>query len=140
MTRDGGAAFVASPISGRMSAESVTLVAFVQPETELFRVADPSKVQIEAAVGPTDAQRLAPGDQAIVELPDGRTIEARVRAITPGLAGDTRSATAVLDVPGSLQPGLAVRVRLLPSRGGASNAIVHPDEELGRAPGRERGG
>src|SRR3546814_11066252 len=91
------------------------------PYPTLFRS---SKVQIEAAVGPTDAQRLAPGDQAIVELPDGRTIEARVRAITPGLAGETRSATAVLDVPGSLQPGLPVRVRLLPSRGEVSDAIV----------------
>src|SRR3546814_2688063 len=79
ITRDGGGAIVASPISGRVTAESVTLGAFVQPETELFRVADPSKVQIEAAVGPTDAQRLAPGDQAIVELPDGRKIEASVR-------------------------------------------------------------
>ncbi|AMG76516.1 efflux RND transporter periplasmic adaptor subunit [Sphingopyxis granuli] len=137
ITRDGGGAIVASPISGRVTAESVTLGAFVQPETELFRVADPSKVQIEAAVGPTDAQRLAPGDRAVVELPDGRTIEARVRAITPGLAGDTRSATAVLDVRGSLQPGLAVRVRLLPSRGEASNAIVIPDEALQTLEGRD---
>src|SRR3546814_3851741 len=60
--------------------------------SELMRVADASKIQIEAAVGPTDAQRLAPGDRAIIELPDGRTVEGRVRAVTPGLANDTRSA------------------------------------------------
>ncbi|MCF8707715.1 efflux RND transporter periplasmic adaptor subunit [Rhizorhapis sp. SPR117] len=137
VTGDGSGAIVASPISGRVTAENVSLGAFVQPETELFRVADPSKVQIEAAVGPTDAQRLAPGDQAIVELPDGRTIEARVRAITPGLAGDTRSATAVLDVSGSLQPGLAVRVRLLPSGGGAPGAIVIAEDALQSLEGRD---
>src|SRR3546814_10724103 len=102
VTRDGSGAIVASRISGRVTAESVSLGAFVQPETELFRIADPSKVQIEAAVGPIDAQRLAPGDRAIIELPDGRTIDARVRAVTPGLGGETRSATAVLDVTGSL--------------------------------------
>src|SRR3546814_3151152 len=67
VTRDGSGAIVASPISGRVTAESVSLGAFVQPETELFRIADPSKVQIEAAVGPIDAQRLAPGDRAIID-------------------------------------------------------------------------
>lgn len=137
VTRDGSGVIVASPISGRVTAENVSLGAFVQPETELFRIADPSKVQIEAAVGPTDAQRLAPGDRAIVELSDGRTIEARVRAITPGLAGDTRSATAVLDVSGSLQPGLAVRVRLLPSGGDASDGIVIAEDALQSLEGRD---
>ena len=33
------------------------------------------------AIGPADAQRLSPGDRAIIELPDGRTIDARVRAV-----------------------------------------------------------
>ena len=137
VTRDGTGAIVASPISGRVTAENVSLGAFVQPETELFRIADPSNVQIEAAVGPIDAERLAPGDRAIVELPDGRTVDARVRAITPGLAGETRSATAVLDVPGSLQPGLAVRVRLLPSRGEVSDAIVISEDALQSLEGRD---
>lgn len=137
VTADGRGVMVVSPISGRVTAENVSLGAFVQPETELFRVADPSKIQIEAAVGPLDAQRLAPGDRAIVELPDGRTVEARVRAITPGLAGETRSATAVLDVPGSLPPGLGVRVRLLPSRGDVSNAIVVPEDALQSLEGRD---
>ncbi|GGN45707.1 metal transporter [Novosphingobium indicum] len=137
VTRDGSGAIVASPISGRVTAENVSLGAFVQPETELFRIADPSKVQIEATVGPIDAQRLAPGDRAIIELPGGRTIDARVRAVTPGLGGETRSATAVLDVAGSLQPGLAVRVRLLPSRGEVSDAIVISEDALQSLEGRD---
>ncbi|MFX7705205.1 HlyD family efflux transporter periplasmic adaptor subunit, partial [Acinetobacter baumannii] len=91
------------------------------------RVSDPNQVQIEAAVGPNDAARLAPGDRAVVELPDGRTVDARVRAVTPTLNGETRSATAVLDIGGgAVQPGLAVRVRLLPRVGGSSAAIVVP--------------
>jgi cobalt-zinc-cadmium efflux system membrane fusion protein len=131
ITSDGRGVVVASPIGGRVTAENVSLGAFVQPETELFRVADPSQIQIEAAVGPADAQRLAPGDRAIVELPDGTTTSARVRAVTPTLSGETRAATAVLDVIGGrLQPGLAVRVRLFPSRGGTSTAIVVPEEAV----------
>src|SRR3546814_5095073 len=103
-----------------------------------MRVADATKIQIEAAVGPTDAQRLAPGDRAIIELPDGRTVEGRVAAVTAGLANDARSATAVLDVSGSLQPGLAVRVRLLPSGGGTtSNAIVVPEDAVQTLEGRD---
>lgn len=137
VTADGRGVVVSSPISGRVTAASVSLGAFVQPETELMRVADASKVQIEAAVGPTDAQRLSAGDRAIIELPDGRTMEARVRAVTPGLATETRSATAVLDVSGTLQPGLAVRVRLLPSRGDTSNAIVVPEDALQSLEGRD---
>jgi cobalt-zinc-cadmium efflux system membrane fusion protein len=137
VARDGRSVIVASPITGRVTAENVSLGAFVQPETELFRVADPAKIQIEAAVGPADAQRLSPGDRAIVELPDGRTVEGRVRAVTPGLNNETRSATAVLDVPGSLQPGLAVRVRLLPSRGDISNSIVVPDDAVQSFEGRD---
>jgi len=137
VTSDGRGVAVSSPISGRVTSENVSLGAFVQPETELMRVADASKIQIEAAVGPTDAQRLAPDDRAIVELPDGRTVEGRVRAVTPGLANDTRSATVVLDVPGSLQPGLAVRVRLMPSRGSTSNAIVVPEDAVQTLEGRD---
>jgi len=130
VTRDGSGAIVSSPISGRVTAQNVRLGAFVQPETELFRVADPSKVQIEASVGPVDAQRLAAGDQAVVDLSDGRTIDARVRSITPGLGGETRLATVVLDVSGSLPPGLPVSVRLLPGRAALSSAIVIPEDAL----------
>jgi len=138
VTRDGSGVIVASPISGRVTAASISVGAFVQPETELFRVADPRQIQIEAAVGPLDAQRLAAGDTAIVELPDGRTIDARVRSITPTLSGETRAATAVLDVRDSaLVPGLAVRVRLRPSRGDVSGAIVVPEEGLQSLEGRD---
>lgn len=137
VTRDGRGVIVASPISGRVTAEAVSLGAFVQPETELYRVADPSKIQIEAAIAPADAQRVAPGDKAIVELPDGRTVEAHVRAVTPTLSGETRSATAVLDVPAGLQPGLAVRVRLLPARGATGSAIVVPEDAVQTLEGRD---
>lgn len=137
ITDDGRYLAVSSLISGRITQVNATLGSYVMAGTELYRVADPSKVQIEAAVGSVEVQRLAIGDQAFVELPDGQTIQSRVRAITPGLGGETRSATVVLDVQGSLQPGLPVRVRLMPSRGEGSDAIVVPELSLQTLEGQD---
>lgn len=138
ITSDGRGVVVTSPISGRITAASVSLGAFVQPETELFRVADPRLLQVEAAVSGLDAARIAPGDRAVVETADGRMIEGRVRAITPGLNTETRTATAVLDVPSTgLQPGQSLRARLFPRATGASSAIVVPDEAVQSVEGRD---
>ncbi len=61
-----------------------------------------------------------------------------MRAVTPTLNGETRSATAVLDVPGGiLQPGLGVRVRIMPSQAAATNAIVVPEDALQSVDGRD---
>lgn len=128
---DGRSVILTSPISGRITATTVRLGAFVSPETELFRVSDPRQIQIEAAVGPADAVRLAPGDRAVVEVAGGSILEGTVRAVTPTLSGETRAVTAVIDMPSAgLQPGLAVRVRLFPSRGGSTTAIVVPEESV----------
>lgn len=138
VTSDGRGVMVASPISGRVTAITAKLGAFVQPETELFRVADPREVQIEAAIGSLDAARLARGDRAVIELPDGRTVDGRVRAVTPTLNTETRAATAVIDMASAgLPPGLAVRVRILPSRGGGSTAIVVAEESVQSLGGRD---
>ena len=128
-----------SPMSQvNVTAMKISLGAYVQPETELFRVADPRQIQIEAAVGASDATRLSAGDKAIIELPDGQTVEAHVRAVTPTLSGETRAATAVLDVTNSLlQPGLAVRVRMMPSRGATTSAIVVSEEAVQSVGGRD---
>ncbi|RQW38843.1 efflux RND transporter periplasmic adaptor subunit [Novosphingobium sp. LASN5T] len=138
VTRDGRGTIVSSPISGRVTSATVMLGAYVQPEAELFRVADPRQIQVEAAVGPADMARLAAGNRAVIELPGGGTIEGRVRAVTPTLSGQSRSATAVIDiVGGSLQPGLGVRVRLYPSLAAPSNAIALPDDALQSMDGKD---
>jgi len=138
VTSDGRGVVVKSPISGRVSAASVTLGAFVQPEAELFRVSDASRIQVEAAIPAADAGRIASGDKAVIELPDGRTVDATVRTITTALNGETRSATAVLDVAGGLQPGLAIRVRLKPQRGTITAAIVLPEDAIQTVDGRDK--
>jgi cobalt-zinc-cadmium efflux system membrane fusion protein len=138
VTGDGQSVAVASPIAGRVTASTVTLGAFVQPETELFRVSDPNLIQVEAAVGAAEAQRIASGDRVLIETAAGGTIEARVRSVTPALNAETRAATAVIDVNAAeLTPGLSLRVRIMPSQASTSGAIVVPDEAVQSVNGQQ---
>jgi len=121
-----------------VTSANAVLGTYVQPEAELFRVADPRQIQVEASVGPADMARLAAGNRAVIELPEGGTVEGRVRTVTPTLNGQTRSATAVIDVVGgTLQPGLGVRVRLYPSLGTPGNAIALPEDALQSLNGKD---
>ncbi|WP_068874086.1 MULTISPECIES: efflux RND transporter periplasmic adaptor subunit [unclassified Phenylobacterium] len=138
VTSDGRGVVVSSPIAGRITAAPASLGAFVQSETELFRIADPQRIEVRAAISGADAPRVSPGDRAVVELADGRAIEGRVRSITPSLDAETRTATAVLDLPAlGLQPGQTVRARIVPQRASASKAIVVPDEAIQSVEGRD---
>jgi cobalt-zinc-cadmium efflux system membrane fusion protein len=129
---------VTSPISGRITSVTANLGAFVPSETELFRVADPKRVQIEASVPGADAGRVAAGDRAVVET-SAASAETMVRSVTPALNAETRSATVVMDAPPmeGLQSGAIVRVRILPKAVPTSTAIVVPDEAVQTMQGRD---
>jgi cobalt-zinc-cadmium efflux system membrane fusion protein len=124
---------VTSPISGRITAATATLGAYVTAGSELFRVADPGSLEIQAALSVADVQRVKPGDPAVVETAAG-AIPAVVRSVTPGLDAESRSATAVLTLAGSAQmltPGQALRVRITPRGGAVANdRFAAPDEAV----------
>ena len=128
---DGRSVIVSSPISGRVTAAPAQLGAFVDPTTELFRVADPSRIQVEAQVTAADAQRIAPGDAAVIELSNGETVAASVRAVTPAVSETTRAATVLLMLGGNpnLQPGQLVQVRISPRVAGPGGIVV-PEEAV----------
>ena len=139
VTGNGRYLAVMSPISGRITEVDTQLGAFVSAGAELFNVADPRRIQLEAQVPSTDAQRIRPGDRAIIELPAGGTVEAVVRSATPSLNPESRAATVVLQpagVPAGLTQGQAVRVRIVP-RGGAAQGIVIPEEAVQQVEGRD---
>lgn len=131
---DGRSLAVVSPISGRITTVSATLGAYVAAGAELFRVADPGRIEIQAALAAADARHVQPGDPAEVETPDGLVL-ATVRSVTPGLDAESRSATAVLALNGpapALTPGQALRARIKP-RGSAVAAparFAAPDEAV----------
>lgn len=137
----GGGRYIAvrSPIGGRLTEVDTQLGAYVSAGTELFNVSDPRSIQVDAAVPVTDAQRIKPGDRAVVELPNGGLVDASVRSVTPALDPQSRAATVVLQLngaPGGLTQGQAVRVRVTP-RGSNQAAIILPEQAVQQIEGRD---
>jgi cobalt-zinc-cadmium efflux system membrane fusion protein len=135
---DGKSVTVVSPIAGTISAQAVTLGAFVQPQTELFHIAGSGQVQIEAALGATDVKRVAIGDKATIVPASGAPVDATVRALTPTVSAVTRSAIVVL-TPASgarvLVIGEGVQVRLHVRS--ASAGTVVPEDAVQNVDGRD---
>ncbi len=129
---------VISPLPGRVTAISAALGTFVQPETELFRIADPRFIQVEAAVTANDALRLTIGDAAQVMTSSGAMLAGKVRSITPNVNEQTRAATAVIALDGSheaLSQGEAVQVTILPKNAGPGGVVV-PEDAVQNVGGR----
>ena len=130
VSADGRSVAVVSPISGKITAAPATLGAFVQSESELFRVADAREVQIEVAVSPQDAARIFPGASATVRNAAGDAIAATVRSVTPTLNPETRTATVVLSVSDTrLVPGEAVQATIA-ARGAGQPGFILPEEAV----------
>lgn len=130
VTRDGRSIAVTSPVGGRVTAAPAVLGSYVTAGTELFRVVDPSRLQIEAALSPADASKVAVGDVATISLPGGGQVDARVRSITPSVDFQTRASTAVLSLrsaPPGLQPDSFVEVRLTTEAASGSVLSVPAD-------------
>lgn len=143
VTGNGRYLSVTSLIGGRITEVETRLGAYVLAGSELFEVVDPRRIQIEAAVSPADAVRIRPGDRAIIELPQGGTVDAVVRSTTPSLNTESRTAGIVLSpigVPAGLAQGQAVRTRIIPrgTPGGVNDAsIVIPEEAVQSVEGRD---
>ena len=136
---DGRTLAVTSLISGRITKSDAKLGAYVLAGTELFRVSDPDRIQVNASVLAADARRIRPGDTAVIELPGGETADAVVRSATPSLDLDSKTATIVL-VPegvGGLTPGQGLRARIKPQGAAGSALIALPEEAVQTVEGRE---
>ncbi|KAK0360441.1 hypothetical protein LTR94_027293, partial [Friedmanniomyces endolithicus] len=124
---DGRSVAVVSPVSGRVTNAGANLGQFVAAETELFRVADPSRLQITASVPPADAGRVREGDRVELTTTDGRTIEGRVRSATGVVDPQSRTATVVITPTSggsTLAPGQLVQARILASGGAAKSGVM----------------
>jgi membrane fusion protein, heavy metal efflux system len=139
ITGDGGSLAVVSLISGRITKADAKLGAYVTAGSELFRVVDPHRIQINASLLPADARRVRVGDRAVIELIGGDTIGATVRSATPALDPETKVATSVLipDGGSQLTPGQGLRVRIMPSAVSDSKAFGVPEEATQSFEGRD---
>lgn len=133
LAADGRSVAVISPISGRVTTAVANLGQYVAAETELFRVADPSRLQITASLPPADASRVRAGDRIELTTSDGRAVEGRVRSATGVVDAETRAATVVV-VPSSggstLVPGQLVQARIFASGGVTKNGVMVPQDAI----------
>lgn len=139
VTADGRTLALTSPIAGRIAVAKAELGAFVEPDVELFRVADPRFVVVEAAVRAADAKRIAVGDRAKVSTAGGADLDAEVVSLTPTLDTQTRSATVTLSLMANQTapaPGEFVQVRITTGMG-SSAAVVVPEEAVQNIGGRD---
>ena len=96
VSADGKSVSVVSPIAGRITTQAAMLGGFVQPQTELFRVAGAGSLLVEAALPAADIARVAIGDKATIITANGARVAATVRSVTPTVSNSTGAATVVL--------------------------------------------
>lgn len=130
---DGRSVAVVSPVAGRVTNAAANLGQFVAAETELFRVADPRRLQITVSVPPADAGRVREGDRVELTTNDGRTIEGRVRSSTGVVDPQSRTATVIVTPTAggsTLAPGQLVQARILASGGAAKSGVMVPQDAV----------
>ncbi len=131
---------VTSPISGQVTSAQIVLGAYVSAGDELFQVVNASGLQVQVALPANDAARISPGDEATLELGQGREIGGRVRSVTPALDPESRSATAIIALRGGvpeLRPGAFLQARIRPSDEADVAAISVPEEAVQMVEGRQ---
>lgn len=106
-----------SPASGYITARSALPNAYVQPETQLYTIADLSTVWVNAQVFQNDVGALKQGDRATVTVDayPGRVFNGRVNLVLPQVDTATRTVRVrfVFANPGLvLKPGMFVNVQL----------------------------
>ena len=138
VSADGKSVSVVSPIAGRITAQGATLGGYVQPQTELFRVAGDGKLQVEASLPAADIGRVAIGDKATITGAGGAPVAATVRSVTPTVSGSTRAATVVLTPVSAarvLVAGEGVQARLHVKNGAAG--MVVPEDAVQNVDGHD---
>jgi cobalt-zinc-cadmium efflux system membrane fusion protein len=139
VSSDGRTLAVISPIAGRVTSASAIVGSFVAPATQLFRVADPRFVLVEAAVPAAEARRIKAGDTALVAAGSGDSLRATVVSVTPTISEETRSATATLSLAeGQALPAPGEFVQVVIKTGaGSETGIVVPDEAVQKVDGHD---
>ena len=100
---------IRAPVAGLVLERNVRPgdVAAPSAATPMFRMARDSLVELEADVAEGDMAGIAVGDPVQVSLPDGATIEGRVRLISPSVDPQTKLGKIRVSLPvrDDLRPG-----------------------------------
>lgn len=90
---------VLAPADGVITRRSATVGSVMQPGTELFRLIRDQQLEWLAELPAHALVQVQPGAPARLTLPDGRSVEGRVRLVAPTLDGRTRNGLVHVALP-----------------------------------------
>jgi HlyD family secretion protein len=86
----------------------------IQTGTEMFRLIQDTRIEVDARVLESDLLAAVPGQSATIFGPDGTSEQGSVRIISPVVDSKTRLGTVRIALPGDsqLKPGMFARVEI----------------------------
>jgi membrane fusion protein, copper/silver efflux system len=129
---------IRSPVSGYVVAKAALAGLYVQPETELFQVADLSTIWVLADVYEHEVSRVKVGSVARIQVESypGESFAGKVRFLYPTVNPETRTMRVRLELPNKglrLRPGMyaTVFVEAAPQQGLVvpSSAVVDTGDQ-----------
>jgi len=124
-----GFATLRAPDAGIVSARNVQPGQIVASGAELLRLIRRGRLEWRAEVAETDLPRIKMGDRVALRGPAGAAVEGRIRAVSPAINPQTRTALVYADLPdpGALRAGMFAEGRL---RVGQAEVTVVPRESV----------
>ena len=122
-----------APDDGIISKRMVQPGQVVMAGGELLRLIRQGRLEWRAELAEAELGRVQPGAVVLLTDGDGKAVEGRVRAVSPGLDATTRTGTLYADLPapGALKTGMFVEGRIVTGKGTAlmlpATSIVRRD-------------
>jgi len=104
-----------APEAGVISSRTVQPGQIVQLGTELLRLIVRGRLEWRAEISEADLVRIKPGARVEVSAPGGEAVAGKVRAVSPSLDEETRTALVYADIPesGPLRAGMFAQGRII---------------------------
>jgi cobalt-zinc-cadmium efflux system membrane fusion protein len=106
-----GISGVVSPISGVVTAANITLGEVVETNQDVFTIADPSRMLVQASLYASDIGIVKRGDDATITA-SGQLLTGQVRSVPIALDAATNTAAARIELP---NPDLFLRANMFVS-------------------------
>ncbi|WP_440223966.1 efflux RND transporter periplasmic adaptor subunit [Dokdonella sp. MW10] len=90
---------VLAPDDGIVMSRTATIGAVAPAGTELLRIIRKGRLEWRAEVAFADMARLAPGQEAVLEVPGHGRVRGRLRLLAPVVGAQTRNGMAYIDLP-----------------------------------------
>ncbi|MBZ0210610.1 MAG: efflux RND transporter periplasmic adaptor subunit [Hyphomicrobium sp.] len=120
---------VTAPTAGTIGKRNVTLGQVVQTGTEMFRIVQEGRIEVDALVPESDLTRIKPQQAVQIIGPDGHTSAGKVRLVAPIVDAKSRLGTVHVELPATteLKPGMFVRAEIETER---ATALAVPQRAL----------